>query len=88
MSEAGAMLARLPLEDAKRRRMDYGAAKYGGEFLRNVSFIGEAYVEAVDIMNYLDLALEAHQLDATEHATLRNAVFVTLIEPLRRMVPR
>ena len=77
MSDEGTMLLNMPLDDAKQLRNRYGDEKYGPA-LRNADWLGQAYIEAVDIDNYLDIAERTAAIDLKHIQHIRNATSVLL----------
>lgn len=86
MKSEGHALASLAIAEAKALRMRFGDAKYGRK-MRQVSMLAEAYIEAIDLLNYIDLAEKAGELDNIERATLYNNAYY-FAELLRQRVTR
>jgi hypothetical protein len=87
MSAAGHMLMNMTIDEAKRLRGRYGDAKYGTHYRDNVSFLAEAYIELIDVLNYLDIAVAHDEIDESTRIELANLTHA-LLAPLRRVTPR
>jgi hypothetical protein len=82
------MLLNMPMDEAKALRMRFGAEKYGNHVRQGISFLAEAYVEAVDQANYYDLALKTGEIDEERHAELQGLLHSGVLAPLRRTIVR
>ena len=88
MSAESTMLLNMPMADAKALRMRYGDSKYGKDVRRDTSYLAEAYIEAVDISNYYDIALTRGELDHEQHAALQGLLSECVLGRLRRIIAR
>lgn len=79
MSDEATMLFNMSFTEAKRLRQRFGDAKYGTG-LRDTKFLGEAYIEAVDIDNYIDIAQHVGQIRPGDAAVLRDALSQFIVE--------
>ena len=87
MSDDGLMLLNMEFAAAKKMRRAYGDAKYGC-MRGDVSMRAQAYIEAIDISKYYDIARELGEIDEEQWAELQNMLLVGVLGPLRRMIPR
>lgn len=86
MSDDGLRLLDMDFATAKNLRRAFGDAKYG--YIRSVSFLAAAYIEAVDISNYFDIAREQGEITEDTWAELQNLLTIGVLSPLRRTIPR
>lgn len=82
--ESGVRLARMPIDEAKALRRAFGDSKYG--HWRGVNMMGEAYIEAIDQLNYLDIARNYREIDDDEHHLLTTVVRLAL-DYIRARIP-
>ncbi len=71
MSDEGTMLLDMKLDAAKALRRRYGDAKYGMPLRQRADWLGQAYIEAVDIDNYIDIGEGQRQLTSDDALILR-----------------